>query len=138
MFIIEDFHGKTEHGVKQELFAHFVLITLNRLFANRADIELNAGPASTSQPPAPASPARRTNFKNCIHVLERGLEEILLLCERVRGVVQRLFGIILERHQRVRPNRSFLRRSMRPETKWRSSKENKQAKKASQAASAPA
>src|SRR5438477_651916 len=57
IFIIEDFHGKTERGVKQELFAHFVLITLNRLFANRADIELNPGPASTSQPPDHASPA---------------------------------------------------------------------------------
>lgn len=27
IFIIDDFHGQTERGVKQELFAHFVLIT---------------------------------------------------------------------------------------------------------------
>ncbi|MFB3126374.1 MAG: IS4 family transposase, partial [Candidatus Acidiferrales bacterium] len=32
LFTIEDFHAKTERGVKQELFAHFVLITMNRLF----------------------------------------------------------------------------------------------------------
>jgi len=138
IFIIEDFHGKTERGVKQEIFAHFVLITLNRLFANRADIELNPGPASNSQNPNPASPVHQTNFKNCIHVLERGIEELLLLHERIRGVVQRIFASILARHQRVRPNRSFIRRSMRPETKWHPSKEKRKAQKAQQAAHASA
>ena len=132
IFVIEDFHSKTERGVKQEIFAHFVLVTLNRLFANRSDIELNAGPASTtstSQSSSPASPVRQINFKNCIHVLNRGLEELLLLHQRIRGVVQRIFTTILGRHQRVRPNRSFIRRSMRPETKWRSSNEKKHAQK---------
>jgi len=138
IFIIEDFHAKTERGVKQEIFAHFVLVTLNRLFANRADIDLNAGPASNSQSPNPASRVHQTNFKNCIHVLERGIEELLLLHERIRGVVQRIFATILGRHQRVRPNRSFLRRSMRPETKWHPSKQKRQAQKAPQAAGAPA
>jgi hypothetical protein len=138
IIIIEDFHAKTERGVKQEIFAHFVLVTLNRLFANRADCELNPGPTSTSQSPDPASPDRKTNFKNCIHVVDRGLEELLLLHERIRGVVQRLFLTIRARYQRVRPNRSFIRRSMRPETKWQLSKEKRQAQKAQKAAPAPA
>jgi hypothetical protein len=133
IFLIEDFHGKTERGVKQELFAHFVLITLNRLFANRTDIELNAGMASPFLSPGPALPARQTNFKNCIHVLNRGLEELLLLHQRIQGVVQRIFTTILGRHQRVRPNRSFLRRSLRPETKWRSSNEKKRPPKTAHA-----
>jgi Domain of unknown function (DUF4338)/Transposase DDE domain len=134
IFNIEDFHAKTERGVKQEIFAHFVLVTLNRLFANQADIGLNAGGASTSPNAGHASPDRQTNFKNCIHVLDRGLEEILLLHQRIRGVVERLFPIIRARHQRVRPNRSFIRRSMRPETKWHPSKEKRKAQKAQQAA----
>jgi Domain of unknown function (DUF4338)/Transposase DDE domain len=138
IFIIEDFHSKTERGVKQEIFAHFVLITLNRLFANRADIELNSDPASTCQSPGSAPPNRKTNFKNCIHVLERGIEELLFLQKRIRSVVQRVFRTILARHHRVRPNRSFLRRSMRTETKWHPSKEKKQAQKAQKAAPAPA
>ena len=37
MIGIEDFHGQSERGVKQELFAHFVLITLTRLFSNQGD-----------------------------------------------------------------------------------------------------
>ena len=138
VIIIEDFHSKTERGVKQEIFAQFVLVTLNRIFANRADIELNSGLISDSQSSDPASPVRQTNFKNCIHVLQRGLEELLLLHARIRGVVQNIFHRILPRHQRVRPNRSFIRRSMRPETKWHPSKEKKQAQHAQQAAHANA
>jgi hypothetical protein len=134
IFIIEDFHAKTERGVKQEIFAHFVLVTLNRLFANRADVELNPGGASTSPCSGDASPDRQTNFKNCIHVLDRGLEALLLLHERIQGVVQWVFRIILARHQRVRPNRSFIRRSMRPETKWHPSKEKRKAQKEHEAA----
>jgi hypothetical protein len=134
IFNIEDFHAKTERGVKQEIFAHFVLVTLNRLFANQADIELNSGGISTSPNPGHASSDRQTNFKNCIHVLDRGLEEILLLHQRIRDVVERLFPVIRARHQRVRPNRSFIRRSMRPETKWHPSKEKRKAQKAQQPA----
>jgi hypothetical protein len=136
IFIVEDFHAKTERGVKQELFAHFVLVTLNRLFANQADLELNSGGDSTSPSSREPSPQRQTNFKNCIHVLDRALEALLLLHEQIRGVVQWVFETILARHQRVRPNRSFVRRSLRPETKWhpstryRPSKEKRKARKA--------
>ena len=139
IFVVEDFHAKTERGVKQELFAHFVLITMNRLFANRADTALNSGPiAAPCDPhgsslcaPSPAAMAgRKTNFKNCIHVLARSLEELLLLHQRMKGVLQRAFRAIVARHQRIRPNRSYPRRSMRPETKWRPSKEKKRDKKA--------
>jgi hypothetical protein len=129
VFIIEDFHAKTERGVKQEIFAHFVLVTLNRLFANRADLEINSGGDSTSPSPGDASPKRQINFKNCIHVLDRGLEALLLLHEQIRGVLQWVFSTILGRHQRVRPNRSFIRRSMRPETKWRPSTKSRLRKK---------
>jgi len=134
IFIIEDFHAKTERGVKQEIFAHFVLITLNRLFANRADDELNSSAGSGSPDSGPALPHCQTNFKNCIHVLDRGLEELLLLHDRMRTVIQRLFPHIVARHQRVRPNRSFVRRSMRPQPKWRLTQEKIKAQKAQQPA----
>jgi hypothetical protein len=136
IFVVEDFHARTERGVKQELFAHFVLVTMNRLFANRADTEINPGQTFTPRdsgdraPSTAAMPGRKTNFKNCIHVLERSLEELLLLHQRVKGVVQRAFRAIVTRHQRVRPNRSYPRRSMRPETKWHPSKEKKRDQRA--------
>jgi len=65
--------------------------------------------------------------------LERGLEELLLLHQRIRGVVQRIFTTILGRNQRVRPNRSFIRGSRGPETKWRASKQKKNAQKTAHA-----
>ena len=34
---VEDFHGQTERGVRQELFAHFALITISRIFSNQTD-----------------------------------------------------------------------------------------------------
>lgn len=133
LFVVEDFHAKTERGVKQELFAHFVLITLNRLFTNRADLELNSDRRSTSFGPDEAAPNPdiiKTNFKNALHVLDRGLEELLLLRKRMIGVVQRVFRRILARHQRVRPNRSYPRRSLRPRTKWAPTKDKRRAQKA--------
>ncbi|MCP4825849.1 MAG: IS4 family transposase, partial [Shimia sp.] len=40
---VDEFHAQTERGVKQELFAHFVLLTLNRILANHTEAGLNAG-----------------------------------------------------------------------------------------------
>ena len=39
---VEDFHGQSERGVKQELFAHFVLITLTRIFSNHSEDNFNS------------------------------------------------------------------------------------------------
>lgn len=133
--VVEDFHAHTERGVKQELFAHFVLLTLNRLFANRADAQLNpAQPAALHHSsnlisPETAPPPRQTNFKNCIHVLARGLEELLFLHHRLEAVVQRTFQAIVSQYQRRRPGRSYPRRSLRPINKWFTSKEHRQAQK---------
>ena len=135
LFTIEDFHAKTERGVKQELFAHFVLITMNRLFANRADRQLNPEePASELRPPSGSStsgvvPRARwtlqTNFKHCLHVFTRSLEELLLLHDRMKTAVHRTIASIVSQYQRVRPGRSYPRQSLKPESKWRNRKKEK-------------
>lgn len=132
LFTIEDFHAKTERGVKQELFAHFVLITMNRLFTNRADHQLNPEePASEPRPPSGSSTsgalpgARRTlktNFKHCLHVFARSLEGLLLLHDRMKTAVHRTFASIVGQYQRVRPGRSYPRQSLKPESTWRARK----------------
>lgn len=129
---VEDFHAKTERGVKQELFAHFVLITMNRLFANHADTQINcdedaACSSSCASSGASVAPTLelKTNFKNCVRVLERGLEELLLLRRRAKDVLQRIFTAVAARYQRVRPGRSYPRRSMRPPTRWSASNQTK-------------
>lgn len=129
IFLVQDFHAQTERGVKQELFAHFVLITLNRLFSNHADQQLN--PAGTASLPMPQDPSGKpdasgramrkikTNFKNCVHVLTRHLEPLLILHAEIENALERAFRFIAGHYQRVRPDRSYPRKSMKPQSKWR-------------------
>jgi hypothetical protein len=37
---VQDFHAQTERGVKQELYAHFVMITLSRIFSNHVEDDI--------------------------------------------------------------------------------------------------
>jgi hypothetical protein len=132
LFIIEDFHAKTERGVKQEIFAHFALITMNRIFANQADVDLNLTqktippPGETGKSLVPRTNPMigmvKTNFKNCIHIFSRGIEELLLLKSKMKAAVERTFLFIVGRHQKQRPNRSYPRKSMRPSSKWQPTK----------------
>lgn len=132
VFIIEDFHAQTERGVKQEIFAHFSLVTMNRIFANQADIDLNSLSGSAdpieehppSERPTPNHQLSRikTNFKNCVQVFTRGIEELVLLHVKMKEAVERAFSFIIGRHQKQRPGRLYPRKSMRPENKWRPSK----------------
>ena len=49
---VDQFHGRTESLIKQELFAHFNLIALTRCFTNRdAALCQAAGPADGKPPP---------------------------------------------------------------------------------------
>ncbi len=132
IFCIEDFHAKTSRGIKQELYAHFALITMNRIFANQADTDLNHSSNSfvnTNDNVIHNSESHlcmiKTNFKNCIHVFSRSLEDLLLLNTKINAVINRAYQFIVGRHQKERPNRSYVRKSMKPESKWRISKEKK-------------
>ena len=135
IFIIEDFHAKSERGVKQEIFAHFALITMNRIFANRADADLNQSNDSintavnTTDHERPSLNGQmckiKTNFKNCIHVFARSIEELLLLQTKINTAVERVYHFIIGRNQKERPGRSYARKSMKPESKWRPTKKKK-------------
>ena len=135
IFIIEDFHTKSERCVKQEIFAHFALITMNRIFANQADADLNQSNNSINplvnttehEPPSLNAQMRKikTNFKNCIHVFARSIEELLLLQTKMNKAVERVYHFIIARNQKERPGRSYARKSMKPESKWRPTKKKK-------------
>jgi len=128
IFSIEDFHAKSERGVKQEIFAHFALITMNRIFANHADADLNR----SNNPPDQKSPLLKTqinkiktNFKNCIQIFSRSIEELLFLQSKMDTTIKRIYHFIIGRYQKERPGRSYVRKSMKPQPKWQPSKENK-------------
>lgn len=119
--VIEDFHSKSARGVKQEIFAHFALITMNRIFANQADSNLNQSDNQMSSPDDGFNSdwaKCKINFKNCTHVFSRSLEELVLLQSKINSVVERVYQFVIGRHQKQRPGRSYERKSMKPISKF--------------------
>ena len=121
VFVIEDFHGKSERCVKQELYAHFVLITMNRIFSNHTDAELNG---VESLAPLKGK-ALQTNFTNCVHVFARCCEGLLLLHNTMKEKIQDAYTLIAKQFSRVRNGRSYVRKSMKPNTSWHPKYPNK-------------
>lgn len=111
---IEDFHGQSERGVKQELFAHFVLITLTRLFSNHSEDDINL------QNTADEEPQTKLNFKNGLITVGRNIEALLLRqANLLNETINNIIASISTRRQKLRPNRSYDRRSRKPIGKWK-------------------
>jgi len=121
---VGDFHGRSERCVKQELFAHFVLITLSRLCANESETRLEKLFSPMSREKESASPEKKqVNFKNTLVTLSRHLEELMFIPARcIKMVMDEIVGAISRHHQKIRPGRSYERKSMKPESKWRECK----------------
>ncbi|RLB63048.1 MAG: IS4 family transposase [Deltaproteobacteria bacterium] len=114
---VDDFHAQTERGVKQELFAHFVLLTLNRILANHTEAGLNA-----DRKPQAVAPRFQVNIKNSLVTMARHLEELFLrqtqlTCDTLNSMINAI-GFC---RQKTRPGRKHPRVSMKPVGKWQSS-----------------
>ncbi len=117
---VQDFHGQSERGVKQELYAHFVIITLSRIFANHIEHDINDGMRG------PVSEETRINMKNCLLTISRHLESLILQHNRMlRKTLSVIVNSMMTCRQKVRPHRSYKRRSKKPFSKWQPSKKKK-------------
>lgn len=113
---VEDFHGKSERGVKQELFAHFVLITMTRIFSNHTEIEFNQKTSDDKRKIV-------ANFKSSLITVARNIEALFLQqAKLVKKTVNRIIHAISMCKQKRRPNRSYDRASKKPVNKWYSEK----------------
>ncbi|MBL4869288.1 MAG: IS4 family transposase [Pseudomonadales bacterium] len=111
---IEDFHGQSERGIKQELFAHFVLITLTRIFANHSEDGFNL------QNPTDEAPQIKVNFKNSLITVARNIEGLFLQqAILVNEAINHILASISSCRHKLRPNRSYDRRSRKPIGKWK-------------------
>ena len=109
---VEDFHGQSERGVKQELYACFTLIAMTRLFSNHGEDHVNGHLPNDGQP------LMRTNFKHGLAVVAN-IESLLLhQASALRETVAHVVGEIIRCRQRLRPGRSYERRSRKPIGKW--------------------
>ena len=115
---IEEFHAKSLRGVRQEVYAHMAMITLNRIFTNHTDDTHRTGKWS------PENSAKVvTNFKNSLAAVARNLESLMLdRAHALHGTMLAVLESVTRRHQKVRLNRSYARRSMKPQQKWQAPK----------------
>ena len=110
---VQDFHGQSERGVKQELYAHFVIITLSRIFSNHIENGLNPGEDVN------LDRQTRVNMKNCLLTIVRNLETLLMQQNMIlRKTLSNIVNSIMTCRQKMRPNRSYERRSKKPFSKW--------------------
>ena len=110
---IEQFHSHSERGVKQELYAHFVVLLMARTFGNALEDELNATSSSKQ-------PQIRANFKNVLVTMARNVEALMLghwqlASTAVSNILQSIDNCV----QKERPGRSYPRRSRRPDPRFR-------------------
>ena len=98
--------------MRQELYARFNLIAMTRLLSGHGD-DLLADMREHGK-------ERQTvNFRNAIAVVAANLEETLLAqVDAVARAVTRMAEGILKVRSRLRPGRSYPRKSMKPVSKW--------------------
>src|SRR3990172_1611293 len=125
IFDVEQFHGRSERGAKQEVYAHFALITINRIVAHHADKTRRDLHAQQSTDMPTITP-NRTNFKNAVCAFFRNMESLFaggaMCC--FDGVVNWVKSSV-RRFQKVRPGRAYPRQSMKPINKWQAATKKK-------------
>ena len=109
---VDEFHSRTERGIRQELYAHFNLIAMTRLLSNHGDGLLEARREAGKE-------KMTVNFKNALAIMAANLEELVLmraaaLAETVTWMAQRVLAV----RSRLRPQRLYPRRSRKPIRKW--------------------
>lgn len=138
---VQDFHAKTELGIKQELFAHFLLITLQKIIELQSHHEVIHDKKSKESPKKRlrrltnnhASPEKesvsvlekgeenfKVNTKNCFLNLGWMLEKILYFDPVVflEKSIDYLVQATKKIYQKIRPGRSYPRESKKPIGKW--------------------
>lgn len=114
---VQDFHAQTERGIKQELYAHFVMITLSRIFSNHIEDDFQKAAHDESEHNI------RVNMKNCLITVSRNLEILFIQQNRMlKKCISNMVNSIRSCRQKVRPNRSYKRLSKKPYGKWQASK----------------
>jgi hypothetical protein len=133
---VEDFHSKSERGVKQECYGHILLINLARIFEYETDEQLPPPSSNDSKQNSGENKDNywkdfcgeikdiKINFKNCLLVVGRSLEKLLFTMmpnnEKNYSLASILTSISLVR-QKIRPGRHYPRQSRKPMDKWHSS-----------------
>lgn len=133
---VEDFHGRSERGVKQECYAHMLLINISRIFELETNKQLPPPPPSKRETLENSSEQRdsywqdfcgeikryKVNFKNCLLVVGRNLEKLFFPTDDEEfSCLANMLNSISRVRQKIRPGRHAPRQSRKPMKKWQSS-----------------
>ena len=142
---VEDFHGKSERHVKKELYAHALLINIARIFEAEANKHLPPPPSPRDSNKDKNSGIKggywqglfegmqkiKINFKNCLLVVSRFIEKLVISLgfdEEKESCLSKILASISRVRQKIRPDRHYPRCSRKPASKWQSSNASKLAK----------
>ena len=110
--VVDEFHGRTGRGIRQELHAHFNLIAMTRLLSGPGD-------ALLAQIQEKDRERQTVNFRNAIAIVAANPEEMIFAhTEAIAGIVTRMAEGMIQVRSRLRPGRSCPRISMKPLDKW--------------------
>jgi hypothetical protein len=124
---IEDFHSKTDRGIKQELYAHVLLINISRIFESTSldnskllPNENNAELVNGYWQGFYAGLEKiKLNFKNCILVISRSIDKLIYFDSNlIASWISKMITSISRIRYKIRPGRTYPRRSRRPISKW--------------------
>ena len=116
---VDDFHGRSERTVKQELFAHFVLITMSRLCASASEHLLASLLNLPVDEESETEQTIQVNFKNTLTTVARHLEEILYAPSLyINQVMTDMVCSISRYYHKKRKGRHYARESKQPAQQW--------------------
>ena len=116
---VDDFHGRSERTVKQELFAHFVLITMSRLCASASEHLLASLLNLPVDEKQETDQTIQVNFKNTLTTVARHLEEILYAPSiYIHQVMTEMVCSISRYYHKKREGRHYIRESKQPAHQW--------------------
>jgi hypothetical protein len=139
---VTDFHSKTKRGIEQELSAHFVIITLLKIIESQAhhqvekkmsdkkvvqkklrrltsNVTEKALKKSTSTSVLEEKEEVKINQKAIFLLLGWALEKLVYgPVEFIRSTVNYIIESSEKVYQKLRPDRSYPRRSKTPPSKW--------------------
>jgi len=124
---VEEFHSQFERGIKQELFAHFILITMNRIFVNKTEDRFEKAETQSDSKRTEKKPGKfKANLKNALITMARNLEGLFIRHLRLMtDVISNIITSVSSCKQKERLNRKYDRKSMKPLNKWRAPKKGK-------------
>jgi phage gp36-like protein len=116
---VDDFRGRSKRAVKQELFAHFVLITMSRLCASASEHLLASLLNLHADEKLESEQTIQVNFKNTLTTVARHLEEILYAPSiYINQVMTEMVCSISRYYHKKREGRHYARESKQSAHQW--------------------